>query len=325
MAQFRARALGELERKSADVPWTRFLGGGPVRFRIAAGRSRIYHERAAEERLRGALGRAGIQEEPPRADAAAALVVVRIYRDEVTISADASGEHLHRRGYRTRPGMAPLRETLAAAALRATGWTGQEDLVDPFAGSGTIPIEAALLALRIPPGLATADRSPRAFAFLNWPGAPREAFAAAAEDARQSIRTESPARILASDRDAGAIRALEENAEAAGVAHAIEVTTTPFGQARLPATGLLLTNPPYGARLGDRRRLRSLYRAFGERVGATALRIAFFEADRVLALETGLPLHDAFATRNGGLKVRLALADPPSEPVVDDDGETPNG
>lgn len=314
---FRARALGELERKAAALPWTRFVRG-PVRFRISAGRSRIYHERAAEERLRRVLGEAGLDQPAPGPDDDAALIIVRIFQDEVTVSADASGEHLHRRGYRLDPGMAPLRETLAAAALRITRW-GAEPLVDPFAGSGTIPIEAALLALNVPPGLARADRAPRHFAFLDWDGAPREAFAAAVETARAAIRADAPP-IFASDRDARAVAALQDNAARAGVTSHITIANAPLGEAPMPDHGMLLTNPPYGSRLGERRRLRSLYRSLGRRIRESGLRAAFFEADRILAIETGLELHEAFATRNGGIRVRLAVA---GGPTSEDDDAAP--
>jgi putative N6-adenine-specific DNA methylase len=321
IASFRCRALGELERRARDIDWERWLPAGrALRLRVSAGRSRIYHERAAEERLRRALAARGLPDAPPAADdAAAPLAVVRIFRDEVTVSADTSGAHLHRRGYRLVPGTAPLRETLAAAALRAVGWTGALPLADPFAGSGTIAIEAALLALDVAPGIATRAREPRAFAFLDWPDAPREAFAAAVEDARRAVRPAAAAPILASDRDAGALAALRANAGAAGVLEHLRIEHAPFGDAPLPAgAAWLVTNPPYGERLGQRRALRPLYRALGRRVreAGPQLRAAFFEADPVLARETGLVLEPLFTTRNGGIRVRLVAARQVPEPIA---------
>jgi putative N6-adenine-specific DNA methylase len=142
------------------VPWQDFLGPGVTAvFRVTSKKSKLYHAGAIEERLarRGGRtdGRTGgefVQE-----------FVVRVFRDRFTISADSSGDLLHQRGYRLATAKAPLRETLAAAMLLGAGWNPETPLVDPFCGSGTIPIEAALLARRIP-------REAPAFAFMRWPG-----------------------------------------------------------------------------------------------------------------------------------------------------------
>lgn len=323
---FRARALGELERKAEGLEWARFLGDGrPIAVRVSSSRSRIYHEGAAEERIRRALGRAGLPEAPPEGDEdeedaaplgpGFPLLVVRLHRDRVTVSIDASGALLHRRGYRLEPGSAPLRETLAAAALLESGWTPGVPLADPFAGSGTIAIEAALVARHIPPALATAGRTPRAFAFLEWPEAPKEGFAAAVDDARANILEASACRILASDRDAGAVGILGANAQRAGVLDDVDVQVAPFGEAPLPEPpGWIVTNPPYGARLGERRRLRALYRAIGRRVReeGKGIGLAFFSGDAVLERATALELEERFATRTGGLRVRLLAHGPPA-------------
>src|SRR5690606_4928148 len=149
---------------------------------------------------------------------AAQLVIVRIVRDECVISIDSSGALLHRRGYRQAVAKAPLRETLAAAMLRAAGWRGDRPLLDPMCGSGTIPIEAALIARRIPPGLAAPDRTPRPFAFEAWPSFDREGWQRTVALALAEIRDRSPVEIVGSDRDEGAIAAARANASRAGVA-----------------------------------------------------------------------------------------------------------
>ena len=141
---------------------------------------------------------------------------MRLFRDECTVSADASGELLHRRGYRLATAKAPLRETLAAAMLVGTGWDGSAPLIDPMCGSGTIPIEAALLARRMPPGMT------RRFAFMRWPGHDRAAWERLVEQARERALPRAPAPILGSDRDAGAVAASVANAERAGVAGDVE-------------------------------------------------------------------------------------------------------
>ncbi len=374
IGSFRARALGELERKGAALPWEAVLPSElPVRFRVSAGRSRIYHEGAAEERMGRVLEARGYRlwdggdrdgshggpadhppatpsveaagadvpstgaadpssapadpssspADPSRSPAAPSsppdtpspsfsTLVVRIFRDEVTVSADASGRHLHQRGYRLEPGSAPLRETLAAGALLSLGWHGETAFLDPFAGSGTLPIEAALLAMGVPPALATADREARDFAFRSWPGFHREGLIKAVEEARRRILPEPPHPILAADRDSGAVEALRQNAARAGVLEHLVVDQAALSRTPDPGPGgWIVTNPPYGARLGDRKRLRPLYRALGRRMGEAWVgrRMGLFVADPILERTMGIQLREVFATRNGGIRVRF-LATP---------------
>jgi putative N6-adenine-specific DNA methylase len=337
---FRARALGELERKAGALPWhTLIPPDPPVQIRVSAGLSRIYHERAAEERLTRVLEAAGFRvgsEAEAPAEGASTGLWVRIFRDEVTFSLDATGRPLHLRGYRLDPGAAPLRETLAAGALLSLariprGWNPTLPFLDPFAGSGTLAIEAALLALRIPPALALAPsgagmpREPRDFAFLNWPGAPLEAFRAAVVEAQERILPAPPAELSASDRDAGTVDRMRENAARAGVLSQLHVSQAPLSRAELPpAGGWVVTNPPYGARLGERRSLRPLYRSLGDRIRSTGGRVGLglFAADPVLSQETGLDLDELFTTRTGGIRARFLAAPPrdlppPPPPPVD--------
>src|SRR5262249_6616991 len=137
-------------------------------------------------------------------------------RDDCTISTDSSGPLLHRRGYRVDGGKAPLRETLAAALLLAGEWDGTTPVVDPFCGSGTIPIEAALLARRMPPGWN------RRFAFERWPSFDPAGYAAVRAALAREIRDRVPAPIIGSDRDRGAIDASITNSERARVTGDIE-------------------------------------------------------------------------------------------------------
>ena len=173
LAEFPARAFYELERKARRVPWEEIVAAGvPVRFRVTTKKSRLYHADAIAQRLQAVMGGerpvpAGTSVEAEedvsdRPGSESQLFVVRVIRDIVTISADSSGELLHRRGYRLAGGKAPLRETLAAAMLLGAGYDGRIPLADPFCGSGTSPIEAALLARRIAPGLH------RTFAYEKW-------------------------------------------------------------------------------------------------------------------------------------------------------------
>lgn len=255
----------------------------------------------------------------------AQLFVVRFDHDECTISADASGDLLHRRGYRLAVGRAPLRETLAAAMLIGAEWDAATPLVDPMCGSGTIPIEAAMIARRIAPGLA------RPFAAERWPETPADAWPDARLAAKREILPKAPAAIVGVDRDEGAIANALANAKRMGVLgdvefrcaalSALEVpdarveaarSQAPAGSAPAGAPrGLLIANPPYGVRVGDSKPLRDLFARFGQvaREKCDGWRVAVLSADRALDAQTKLPFTQVFATSNGGIAVRLVAAD----------------
>ncbi|HYJ78413.1 MAG TPA: hypothetical protein VEW03_02330, partial [Longimicrobiaceae bacterium] len=240
----------------------------------------------------------------------AQLFVVRVVRDDFTVSADSSGRLLHRRGYRQAVAKAPLRETLAAAMLLGCEWDGGTPLLDPMCGSGTIPIEAALLARNIAPGLAAASRSPRAFAFTGWPGFDAERWDGLVAEAVAAIRPEAPVAILGSDRDAGAIAAARANAERAGVAGEVSLAVRPVSAIEPPpGPGLLISNPPYGTRVGESDPLRDLYAALGRtaRARAPGWRLALLSADRKLEGQVGVRFAEVLRTSNGGIPVRLVV------------------
>ncbi|HEX5004737.1 MAG TPA: hypothetical protein VFV65_05435 [Gemmatimonadales bacterium] len=320
-AHFRAAAFAELEQAARKVPWARWAtADGAVHFRVTSRRSRLYHEDAVAERLEGALRAAlpGVTtvRAPSAADALDAdvsrlpgvqRVLVRLVDDEVTISVDSSGGLLHRRGYRQATAKAPLRETIAAALLLAMEWDGSAPLADPLCGSGTIPIEAALLARGIPPGWQ------RRFAFERWPEFKPSVWDYVRGEAGKEMRDLAPAPIVAADRDAGAMEACAANARRAGVEddlsmHRSALTTT-LASPELGAAGpgLVLTNPPYGLRVGESERLRDLYASLGN-----ALRgplkdwsLGFLTPDPALARAVGLGTGTALDTESGGLRIRL--------------------
>src|SRR6185437_15151581 len=147
----------------------------------------------------------------------AQLFIVRIDHDTVTISADSSGTLLHKRGYRQATAKAPMRETLAAAMLLSSGWVRGEPLLDPLCGSGTIPIEAAMIARNMAPGIS------REFRFERWPGFDRTAWGALRDEALSGVADSAPASIVASDRDSGAIEAAMSYAVRAEVAGDVQI------------------------------------------------------------------------------------------------------
>jgi putative N6-adenine-specific DNA methylase len=302
VGSFHARTFPELERHAARLPWGGFLlPGRAVEFRVTSRKSRLYHQDAVAERLMRAVGsRAGA----PMEGDAPQEVVVRLLRDQCTVSADASGELLHRRGYRLAGAKAPLRETLAAAMLAASGWDGATPLVDPMCGSGTIPIEAALLARGIPPGLG------RGFAFEHWPEFDPEAWGAVREAARRRILPRAPVSIVGSDRDPGAIAAAAANAERAGVSADLQLRRASVSSIEPPdGPGWIVTNPPYGHRVGERQPLRDLFAQLGNvlRRRCPGWQVAVLSAHAELDRQTGLALAPLFETTNGGIRVRLVL------------------
>ena len=319
LAEFPARAFYELERKAKRVPWeTVVASGAAVRFRVTSRKSRLYHLDGIAQRLancvngqrstvNGTRPTSEDEDDGAAADTAEQLFVVRVFRDVVTISADSSGALLHRRGYRLASGKAPLRETLAAAMLLGAGYDGRAPLVDPFSGSGTIPIEAALLARRIAPGLR------RGFAFERWPSFEADAWRAVKAEAEARVLSRAPAAITGSDRDAGAIEAARANASRAGVEADIELRRAALSSIEPPpGPGFLVTNPPFGVRIGERDRLRDLFARLGQvarsRYRGWTVAILAARAEHVRA--TGLPLEPVWSSSSGGVKVRLFRGSP---------------
>ncbi len=304
-ATLTARSFATLEERLGQVdlgPW--IAPGEAVRLRITSHRSRLVHTGAIEERVRRVLALPSPQE----GDDAAALVVVRVDHDRFSFRVDASGAPLHHRGWRGPAAKAPLRETLAAAALRTVGWEPGSPLVDPFAGSGTIPIEAARVAAGVLPGH---DRS---FAFVRWPSFAPGTWASMAASARASERGRAP--IVAADRDAGAVAAARENAERAGVADRIAVAQGAVSRLEPPIDrpGWIVTNPPWGGRIagGD---LRDLYARLGQVVAGRfpGWGVALLVADVRLAHATGLGGEVAWRSHAGPHPVHLVVRPPDAD------------
>lgn len=304
VAQFRATEFFELERRAKKIPWEQFAPARNAEFHVTARKSKLYHSDAIAERLRSALGprlsappaRTAESREPKAENQ---LFVVRVFRDEFTISADSSGELLHIRGYRQAVAKAPLRETLAAALLLAAGWTGETPLVDPLCGSGTIPIEGALLARRMAPG------QHRRFAFQKWQGFEDTTWQDLVTEANTGALASSPAPILGSDRDAGAIEAASANAARAGVTDVSFSVRAVSAMTPGDHPGVVATNPPYGKRASKSSDVRNLYAQLGKvlRMRCRGWRLALYSPDGRLTQQIGLPLEEMFSTSNGGIRV----------------------
>lgn len=301
---FRALHLAQLDKRARRFPWGEVLRPDvPVRVEASSTRSRIYHAGAAAERVARA-----IREElgAPVGDEAAVTVRVRLDDDLCTLSVDTSGEPLHKRGHKLAVGKAPLRETLAALFLRQCGYRGTEPVIDPMCGSGTFVIEAAEIALGLLPGRS------RRFAFEDLAGFDPAAW----ERLRDRPRPPAPAlRFLGCDRDAGAIRMAEANAARAGVGDAVAFRRQAISDLVAPEgpPGLVMVNPPYGGRIGERELLRGLYGTLGKvlRAGFSGWRVGIVTSEPALARATGLQfLPPQAPVPHGGLRVTLYRTGP---------------
>ena len=318
VARFDAFNWEEMTSGLDMVDWTNFVTKGrSTRLRVSSSASRLYHTGGIAERVAKHLGVKLADEADLGGDETGhQLIVIRVSHNQFTVSVDASGEALHRRGWRQAVAKAPVRETVAAAMLMASGWQADSPLLDPFCGSGTIAIEAARTARGMAPG---ADR---AFAFQQWPSFAPGTWGSVVADVKTTA-SDQPLGvvIMGSDRDAGAIDAARANAERAGVAGDVtfemrsvsDVTAGDVGSGM--TRGAIVTNPPYGTRIrgGD---LRNLYARFGQisRQQFPGWKVAMLASDTRTAGHTGFALKESFATKAGAINVSC-LVGPVPEPA----------
>ncbi len=302
IASFRALHLAQLDKRARKLPWASFLRPDvPVHVEASCKRSRIYHDGAAAERVARAIAE---ELGAPIAEDAGLRVMVRIENDLATISLDTSGESLHKRGFKQAVARAPMRETMAALFLRQLGFDGSQAVIDPMCGSGTFVVEAAEIAAGLKPGRA------RSFAFELLPGFDRQAFDhLRAPDAV----TEPGLRFFGFDRDPGAVRMAEDNAARAGVGGFTRFENCDVADLTPPDTGpgLVVVNPPYGARIGNKAPLASLYRTLGATLKTrfAGWRVGIVATDGNLVRATGLGLEAAGPpVLHGGLRVMLWAA-----------------
>jgi 23S rRNA (guanine2445-N2)-methyltransferase len=186
---------------------------------------------------------------------------LHIYKDVATLSLESSGESLHKRGYRPILTRAPLNESLAAAIVLLSGWQPTTPLVDPFCGSGTLPIEAGWIALKRPPGLTR-----KRFGFQGWMDFDVELWTTLRDEARRGVLRELQAPILGADLRGDVVSFAIDNAKAAGIGHLLRFDKRDVRNLKLPDAppGVIVCNPPYGERLGEERDLLSLYKTLGD-------------------------------------------------------------
>ena len=313
IGEFRAFHLAQLDKRARKFPWADVLRADvPVRVEVATNKkSKIYHAGAAAQRIERALSEElGVSIVPPNAPEAqsqgSVTVKCRIEDNLCVFSVDSSGEGLHKRGHKAAVGKAPMRETLAALFLRDCGFDGTETVVDPMCGSGTFVIEAAEIACGLAPGRS------RSFAFERLATFDAKAW----EEMRRACKeNETSLTFFGSDRNTGAVEMAAANAARAGVGRCTAFAQAAVSDLQPPegVPGLVIVNPPYGARIGNKKLLFSLYGALGQTLMErfSGWRVGIVTSDTALAKATQLPfLPFGAPVAHGGLKIRLFRTDP---------------
>ncbi|BBD79608.1 bifunctional 23S rRNA (guanine(2069)-N(7))-methyltransferase RlmK/23S rRNA (guanine(2445)-N(2))-methyltransferase RlmL [Aerosticca soli] len=303
------------------VDWSEHLDArGTLAVEAHVAQSRLTHSQFAARRVKDAVVDQFRRHEGVRPDVDVEhpdlRLDLRLRRDRATLSIDLSGTPLHRRGWRRQQGAAPLKENLAAALLLRARWPQIHAeggaLLDPMCGSGTILIEAALMAADVAPGLQRAHAEP-----TGWRGHDAALWAGLVEEARQRAERGLAALrpvFFGSDDDPRALDIARANARAAGVEAALELTRGELAALRPPAgvdRGLVVTNPPYGERLGERAALPALYRTLGEvlRERFAGWHFAVLAGDAELAQALGLAAERRYTLYNGALETTLVIGD----------------
>ena len=262
---FKAETFDELFERTKALPWEKFIpkNGKFWVAKAASVKSKLFSpsdiqsimKKAIVERMKEKYHVEWFEE-----DGASYPIRVFLMKDVVTIGIDTSGVSLHKRGYRLMSSKAPLTETLAAALIMLTPWRKERILVDPFCGSGTFPIEAAMMAANIAPGMN------REFTAEEWTNLiSKNAWYEAIDEANDLVNDKIEVDIQGYDIDGEVIKAARENAKLAGVEHLIHFQERAVKDLRHPRKyGFIITNPPYGERLEEKENLPALYREFGE-------------------------------------------------------------
>jgi len=226
-----------------------------------------------------------------------------------TLSLDATGSSLHERGYRVKTTTAPLKETLAAAIVDLTGWDGCVPFFDPMCGSGTLVIEAAMKAMHIAPGLAR-----ESFGFQRWPQFDGKAWQEIVDETRQQKLSAPPSQIIGTDCDPDAVDSARDNARRAGVEKFIRFEVRQFGAMSPPSEqpGFLVTNPPYGARLGQEDELKELYEEMSDVLKSryAGWQVFIMAGNLNLARHITLAATQKIKLNNGPLECRLLKFEP---------------
>lgn len=262
MAEFKALEFEDLFQQVKAIPWEEWIppdgkfivNGSSVKSKLSSVPAcQSVSEKAIVERLKETYGIEYFEKTGALYD-----IKITLLKDRVTVTLDTTGPGLHKRGYRQNAVIAPIKETLAAAMINLSFWRAGRILIDPCCGSGTIPIEAAMIARNIAPGLN------REFVSQEWEAIPEKLWKEEKKKAYEAIDWETELEIYAYDIDKRAIESAKENAAEAGVEDDIVFTLGDGGKIKSNGKegGIIVTNPPYGERIGDRESIDKLYEGF---------------------------------------------------------------
>ena len=265
IAEFRCYNSDMLYREVQKIPWDEYLDpDNTLAVNCTGGNEKLNHTHYTALQVKNAIAdqqrlqfnkRSNVDVEHPDL-----LINIHIHQDRAILSLDSSGGSLHRRGYRPAMGLAPLKETLAAALLEMAEWTPDLPFLDPMCGSGTLPLEASLKALNIAPGLFREK-----FGFMTWRDFDEPLWDKLWAEAENSELPELKEVIAGCDRDSDMLAQARTNAQQAGISGKIQFAQTELSQLEAPADrGVLICNPPYGERLGDASELGDLYKMLGD-------------------------------------------------------------
>lgn len=263
VGEFKALTFEELFEKTKALPWDEWITedgqftvtGKSVNSKLfSISDSQAIVKKAVVEKLKQKYNTEWFKE-----TGAKFTIQVSLLKDIATLTIDTSGEGLHKRGYREESVQAPIKETMASALINLSYWNPERTLLDPFCGSGTIPIEAAMIGKNIAPGLQ------RSFASEEWPIVNKELWKAARVEALKSIRQDIKLNIFASDISEESIEIARENAYKAGVDDCIRFSVRDFKRVNMRSDyGVIICNPPYGERLGEKKQVEEIYKNMGK-------------------------------------------------------------
>lgn len=315
LSRFEAADANALYAGVQRIDWREWIApGATIAISAQTKESALDHSQFVEQRVKDAIVdqlRAATGARPSvDKDAPDVLVHVHIWRERCTLSIDTSGDSLHKRGWRRFQGRAPLAETLAAGIVQLSGWDRRAPLVDPFCGSDTILIEAALWAGNVAPGLFR-----ERFGFEKLPGHDAARWQALREEARGQGVVPKKLVLLGLERDAATAKSALENVQAAGLAGRIAIendAAETYGY-KPGWNAWMVTNPPYGERVGDERALEGLYKRFGARLAERCggWHLALLSGNPKLARALGLPIQQRTALKNGSIDCELLALEIP--------------
>ncbi len=269
MAEFKAQTFDDLFDQVSDIPWEKFIGRRDA-FPVSASstKSLLHSEPAIQSIVKKAVVKRLMKEHHtdalPENSLVTCQITVKANKDEFVIGINTSGESLHKRGYRRFANIAPIKETLASALIKLSDWTPGKTLVDPFCGSGTILIEAAMMAQNIAPGLT------RQFAFQQWPWVDQTLVYELRQQARTMIKKQENLPIYGYDLDSEVLKIAEENAQKSGIG-SLNLVHSDFRKVDFHQfeNATFVTNPPYGERMEEKAQVEKMYADLGQKFRET--------------------------------------------------------